>query len=48
MEDRYDGRQRLRQYAITLPERGGMVVALIHGDDPARTALSLSVMYRRQ
>jgi hypothetical protein len=48
MEDRYEGRQRLRQYAITLPELGDMVVALIHGDDPARPALSLSVMYRRR
>ena len=32
----------------TLPELGDMVVALIHGDDPARPALSLSVMYRRR
>ena len=48
VEDRYEGRQHLRQYAITLPELGDMVVALIHGDDPARPALSLSVMYRRR
>ncbi len=48
VEDRYEGRQRLRQYAITLPELGDIVVALIHGDDPALAAVSLSVMYRRR
>lgn len=45
LEDRYEGRQRFRRYAITLPELGDMEVALIHGDDPARPAVNLSVVY---
>lgn len=48
LEDRKEGRQRLRTYAITLPDIGEVQVGLTHGQDPSRPALGLSIVYQSE
>jgi hypothetical protein len=48
LDDRRDGVQRVRQYAVELPRIGKVMVALSQPEDPSRPAVNLSALYLRR